>query len=121
MLIGPGEYLVNQPIRLNGARRVTLRGESGAVLKFVPLAYGELAGDTAVGVMMLSLRRAEGFRAGQQLRIMAPGGIQPFTGKAALYFNARVGGVESQTVTLQAPLAFPVPAGTVVVWRMSPT
>lgn len=120
VLIGPGEYLVRQPITLTGARRVTLRGEPGAVLKFAPLAYGELASDAAAGAVILPLRRSQGFRSGQDLRIMAPGGIHPFTGKPTLHFNARTASVEGQTVTFEKPLAFPVPAGTAVVWDKEP-
>src|SRR4051812_43129678 len=62
VLIGPGEYLISEPILLSDARNVTLRGESRAVLKLAPMSYGVVAKPIAPGDAIIRLRNSQGFR-----------------------------------------------------------
>jgi hypothetical protein len=120
VIIGPGEYLIHAPIVLKAARDLVVRGEPGAVLKLAPMAYGEVAIDAKPGETTLKLTKAKGFRAGQQVRIMAPGEIHPFTGKATPHFHLKATHVETDAVHFEKPLQFPVPAGTAVLWGDEP-
>jgi hypothetical protein len=118
--IAPGEYLVSERIFFGGAKKVTLRGEAGAVLQLPPMAYGKLAAETAAGATTLKLQEARGFKPGMQLKLLAPGAIHPFTKKPAPYFIAKATAVEGETVTVEKPTEFPAPAGCEVLWGDEP-
>ncbi len=120
LLFAPGEYLLHEPIVIENAHGLTLRGEPGANLRLQHMAYAELSAAVEAGVTTLPARRAQGLRRGQLLRIMAPGAVHPFTGKPTPHFDVPLAEIRGDTLVLKKPLAFPAPEGTHVLWTDEP-
>ncbi len=115
IVIGPGIYQINQSLKLDQAKNLTLRGEGDVVLKLAPALVTELAQPAAVGDGTLELKSPEGLKPGLRLRIMAPGEIVPLTGGPKPSFDATIASIAGTKVTLSAPLRFPAPVDTRVV------
>ncbi|MBI5687745.1 MAG: right-handed parallel beta-helix repeat-containing protein [Verrucomicrobia bacterium] len=112
VIIAKGDYLIGTSLKIGAATNLTIRGQSGTVLRLPPLPHAQSVEAALAGATSLRVDRVEGFTMGMQLHFVAPGKVHPFTGKPAPYFLATVARVEPGRLEFKAPLEFPAPAGT---------
>lgn len=114
IVVGPGEYLIGESLRLKDASLVTLRGEPGAVLRLPPLPYGKVTASAAVGTPAPAVEGAERFAPDMKIHFLAPGKVDSFSKKSQPFVRAMVQRVEEGRLVLDAPLEYPLPLGTLV-------
>jgi hypothetical protein len=120
IVIKPGIYQLTRSIEMKDAKKITVRGQPGAVLKLPPLQHAETSADAAVGESVLPVRVQQGMAPGVRLRIMAPAGIDSFSGKQKPSFFITLAKTEPGRLVLAQPLEFPVPAGTKIINEDAP-
>lgn len=115
ILLRAGTYRIADTLRLDGVDGLTIVGEPGAVLLLDPLYHTTLAA-APVGAETLQTADAGLFRAGQRLRIDAPGQPQTWQGvtRTAPTFDVRVAAVDGPALRLTEPLKYAVPAGAAI-------
>ena len=118
--ISSGTYVCGRSIALKDAKKITFQGEPGAMLKLPPLQFAETSADAVVGGSELRVRVQQGLTPGLRLRIMAPGAIDSFSGKAKPTFFIGLEKIDGDRLLLAKPLEFPVPAGTRIINEDAP-
>jgi len=115
ILIRAGTYRIADTLRLDGVQGLTIEGEPGTVLLLDPLYNTRLAA-APVGSETLQTAAEGLFRAGQRLRIDAPGRPTTWQGvtRTAPYFEVRVAAVEGRMLRLAEPLQYAVPEGAAI-------
>jgi len=111
-----GEHVLPRGLVLRGVGPLRITGAEGrtTVLRLPPMEFAETAADATPGERRLPTKRSRGLTAGMKLWIEAAGEIDSFTKRQKPFQRAVVESVAADAVVLTAPLAFPVPAGTLV-------
>lgn len=109
---GPGVYRIEKSLILKETSQITLRGEAGTILRLPPLPYARMREATPAGALSVAVDRTEHFAPGMVLHFVAPGKIEPFTGKPRPYVLATLERTEPRRLVLREPLEFPLPLET---------
>ena len=120
--IPAGTLVLEKGLRVENARNLRIVGadRSGTILKLPPVTFAETAELTLAGSDKILLKRQQRMASGMLLRIEAPGEIDSFTKEPKPYQAAKVKSIADGVLILEQPLAFPVPAGTLIRDRKSP-
>lgn len=116
IMIPTGTHVLERGLMLKDAKniRITGEGEGKSILKLAPVTYAYPSTAVGAGAVSIPIKVQRGMKPGMQLHIEAPGVIEPFTGKPRPFHTAMVKAVEKYTITLAAPLEFPIPDGTLI-------
>lgn len=116
VVIPPGVHLIEHGLRVKDAKKLRIIGLDAeeTVLKLPPVAYALAAGATPTGATTIPVKSQRGFKPGMRLKIEADGELDSFTQKPKPYHLALVKTVENEAIQLEAPLKFPIPAGTLI-------
>ncbi len=116
VVIPAGVHLLPRGLMLKDARHVRLVAEEPgkSILQLGPLAFAEAFADAPPGAAEIPVKRSQNFTAGMRLWIEADGERDAFTGKPKPYQLAVLKAAEDARFVLEAPLKFPVPAGTFI-------
>ncbi|RBP39824.1 parallel beta helix pectate lyase-like protein [Roseimicrobium gellanilyticum] len=116
VIIPPGTWVLEKGLFLKDAKNVTIAGldREACILKLPPVAYAECTQDTAAGGTEIPVTRLQNMKPGVRLRIEAPGAVDSFTKKPTNYHLAKVKAVAKDTLLLEEPLKYAVPAKTTI-------
>ena len=116
VVIPPGVHLIERGLIVKDAKKLRIVGldAENTVLQLPPVAYALAAVTTAAGTTAIPVKSQRGFKPGMRLKIEADGEFDSFTKKPRPYHLAIVKAVENETLQLEAPLKFPIPADTMI-------
>ena len=116
VVIPPGVHLIERGLIVKDAKKLRIVGldAENTVLQLPPVAYALAAVTTAAGTTAIPVKSQRGFKPGMRLKIEADGELDSFTKKPRPYHLAIVKAVENETLQLEAPLKFPIPADTMI-------
>ncbi|MCB1211864.1 MAG: right-handed parallel beta-helix repeat-containing protein [Verrucomicrobiales bacterium] len=116
VVIPQGTHEIRKSLLIKDAKNLRLIGldQERCILKLPPASFAQSSVAVAAGVMSIATLRQQGIVPGMTLQIEAPGEMDTFTQKPRSSFRAVVAAVTPDTITLTAPLAFPVPEGTLL-------
>lgn len=116
VVIPPGVHLIERGLIVKDAKKLRIVGldAENTVLQLPPVAYALAAVTTAAGATAIPVKSQRGFKPGMRLKIEADGELDSFTKKPRPYHLAIVKAVKNETLQLEAPLKFPIPADTMI-------
>ncbi len=116
VIIPPGVHLITRGLVIKDAKNLRLIGLDAdtCVLKLPPLAFAQAAADITAGSDRILTTAMQHIAPGMRLHIEADGEIDAFTKKPKPYVLAVVKAIDGQTLVLQQPLNFAVPAKTFI-------
>lgn len=116
VVIPPGVHLIERGLTVKNAKKLRIIGLDAeeTVLKLPPVAYALASGATAAGATTIPVKTQRGFKPGMRLKIEADGELDSFTKKPKPYHLAIVKAVNNESIQLEAPLKFPIPADTMI-------
>lgn len=114
VIVPAGHHLIPRGLLLKNARHLRIVGEDRekSILQLGPLAFAEAAGPVGAGATEIPVKGAQHLQPGMRLKIEADGEIDSFTKKPKPYQLAMIAVADGSRLTLEAPLKFPIPAGT---------
>lgn len=116
VVIPPGVHLIERGLTVKNAKKLRIIGLDAeeTVLNLPPVAYALASGATAAGATTIPVKTQRGFKPGMRLKIEADGELDSFTKKPKPYHLAIVKAVNNESIQLEAPLKFPIPADTMI-------
>lgn len=114
IVIGAGVHTIEHGLKVKDARhlRIIAAAAGKTTLRLGPLAFAEASAAASPGEAEIKTARSQNLAAGMRLKIEADGEPDAFTHKPRPYQLALIKTVEPARLVLDAPLKFPVPAGT---------
>jgi hypothetical protein len=116
VIIPAGVHRLERGLMLKDAKHVRLASaEPGkAILELGPLTFAEVSTSATAGASAIEVKNARNLILGMRLKIEADAEPDAFTGKPRPYVLAMLKAVNGSQLVLEAPLKFPVPAGTFI-------
>lgn len=116
VVIPPGIHLIERGLMIKDAKKLRIVGldAEDTILKLPPVAFALAARTTEAGATSIPVKTQQGFRPGMRLKIEADGEVDSFTKKPRPFHVAKVKSAAGEHIELDAPLKFPVPAGTLI-------